>query len=328
MRYVVKGKPELAAPSIDERLHWVRPKEWLGEANRIGMTVNKRCDACHCVLDFDQQMPDAWLTAQGPGAHLLSGELKHFGSGKADLAVVPNNRWMKDVDHTRQRRWGVDFAISGALFQHLKSNGVKGLALDQSSTPYYTSARGEAPLEPAQRMFGGATPQAAKAKRQAATHIAAGQKAASVLKDVAWDYDGDGYIYFHLTTPQVVMLDPMTWEADESGPHRVKEFKKPGLYRMPVTAIKSAEEDGEGVAVDSATLLLIDSAFFPELQDRYDWTMACKKNGKLNTSYHQKLAEQIGTRFGVCTTPPKKFKSDFVGDGLYTLDPKQIVPVS
>ena len=122
------------------------------------------------------------------------------------------------------------------------------------------------------------------------------------------------------------MLDPMTWETDDSGPPRVKAFKKPGLYRMPVTAIRSADEESGGVAVDSATLLLIDGAFFADLQEAYDWDKAAGSNGELNAKYHQALAEQIGTRFGLCTTPPAKFKRAFIGDGYYTLDPNQIEP--
>ena len=122
------------------------------------------------------------------------------------------------------------------------------------------------------------------------------------------------------------MLDPMTWEQDDSGPHRVKGFKKPGLYRMPVTAIRSADEDSGGVAVDSATLLLIDANFFGDLQEVYDWDKATGSTGKVNANYHQALAEQIGTRFGLCTTPPAKFKSEFIGDGYYTLNPSAIKP--
>jgi hypothetical protein len=336
VRFVVKGKPQTDTPAPQERLHWVRPRAALGEAIVPGFTATKRCPTCKRVIDNDMQMVNEYLNARGPGVHALASSPQHFGQGHADLAVIPPHRWDENTDHAKQRHWSVSFAISGALLEHLKSAKVKGIGYAEelsamtsdkgdetfvATVRSFTTASAAAPTRSA-NVAGAATPAApddGAARREAAVAVAA-------LKDVPWDYDADGYVYFHLSSPEVVMLDPMTWEQDDSGPHRVKGFKKPGLYRMPVTAIRGADAETGGVAVDSATLLLIDANFFADLQEAYDWDKATDSNGKVNALYHQALAEQIGTRFGLCTTPPAKFKSEFIGDGFYTLNPGAIGP--
>lgn len=332
VRYVVKGKPDPKAPAPEDRLHWVRPKAMLGERDVAGtVLVNKRCSKCKSVLDFDLRMFDESRNAEGAGVQELDDDLKHFGSSPADLAALPLKWWFDDADHTTQRHWRVDFAISGALLEHLKSARLKGIGYNEASSAF--TVKGQGAFVAAPRTFGNeksAAPakadKAAKPAKTAATSKPLAAADVKAFKDVPWVCDDKGYVYFHLASPEIVMLDPMTWEQDNSGPHRVKKFKKPGLYRMPVTAIKSADEDTGGVAVDSATLLLIDGAAFADLQEVYDWDKATGSNGSINIKYHQRLAEQIGSRFAVVTTPPRKFKSEFVGDGEYTLDPNKIEP--
>ena len=131
-------------------------------------------------------------------------------------------------------------------------------------------------------------------------------------------------MYFYLTTPELMVVDPMTWEEDVGGPYRINNFTKPGVYRLPVSAIKNECGEKRGVAVDSATLLFVDNAFFAELQDSYEWDKATASDGASDWNYHDKVAELIGNRFGICTPPPKQFKSKFQGDGLYGIDSKQI----
>ena len=127
-----------------------------------------------------------------------------------------------------------------------------------------------------------------------------------------------------ISAPAFVVLDPMTAEEDSGGPYLIKNFKGAGLYRLPVSAIRSTENEKRGVAVDSATLLFVDNSFLSDLLQEYEWDKAISKNGDYDWKYHQQIAEGIGTRFGICSTPPKEFKSEFIGDGFYTVDVKGI----
>jgi hypothetical protein len=68
--------------------------------------------------------------------------------------------------------------------------------------------------------------------------------------------------------------------------------------------------------------------FYPDFVDAYDWDKANTTSGELDRKYHQQVAEQVGTRFGVCSAPPAKFKSQFNGDGFYTVDVKRIAKVA
>jgi hypothetical protein len=121
-----------------------------------------------------------------------------------------------------------------------------------------------------------------------------------------------------------MLVDPMTWEEDAGGPYRINNFTKPGVYRLPVSAIINESGDKRGVAVDSAMLLFVDNAFFAELQDIYDWDKATESVGDSSRIYHDKVAQAIGNRFGICTPPPKEFQSKFRGYGLYGINAKQI----
>jgi hypothetical protein len=189
----------------------------------------------------------------------------------------------------------------------------------------YISEAGEPTMLAADvKPFAPATAAAAKPKAAAA---ASAEKPADAFAKVPWDFDKDGYVYFQLTSPKLILLDPMTWEQCSGGPYKVKKYKKPGLYRLHASAVRAADgADGRGVAVDSATLLLIDDAAFADLQDVYSWDDSNPYSTAGQRKYHAKLAADIGSRFGVCTTPPKKFKSEFIGDGEYTIDAGLIEP--
>jgi hypothetical protein len=213
--------------------------------------------------------------------------------------------------------------MSGALLAHLKANDVKGIvASTKSLEPRCVfSQKGEPTLEPKARTFAGTTSPAKQ--KQDKAQLQQARQTTSLLKDVPWDCTHDGYVYFHLSTPEFIVLDPMTVEEDSGGPYVIKDFKGPGLYRLPVSAIKTAEEEKRGVAVDSATLLFVDNLYLDSLLDAYEWEKAMS-NGAPDWNYHQHIAEEVGTRFGICTPPPDKFKSAFIGDGFYKIVPKSV----
>jgi hypothetical protein len=201
------------------------------------------------------------------------------------------------------------------------------MLVSQSPEPnqFYRSEAGEPTLLAAD--VKGFAPAAAAAKAKKAAAAAPASKAADPFAKVPWDFDKDGYVYFQLTSPRLVLLDPMTWEQCSGGPYDVKKYKKPGLYRLHASAVRAADGTGDrGVAVDSATLLLIDDAAFADLQDVYSWDDSNPYSTAKQRKYHAQLAADIGNRFGVCTTPPKRFKSQFIGDGEYTIDADLIEP--
>lgn len=295
----------------DDRLFWIRPQEVIGQQIRI--TEGKAtCPDCKRTKLKRVYSTDNMVNASGPGLLDERVRVTHFGSGKAELA------W---IDNLPYGDWP-EFAISGALIAHLVASGVKGFVSAKTyPADCVFSEKGEAALEPVQRTFGKPAPKSAKANRDRTLLVKARQVTAS-LKNLPWDCSKDGYVYFYLTTPQFVVMDPMTGEEDDEGPYSVNAFEGPGVYKLPVRAIKQAAE--RGVAVDSGTLLFVDNAFLAEFIECYDWEKAMDKRGNLDLAYHQQVAEQVGTRFGMCSPPPIKFKSDFVGDGNYTIDAKAI----
>ncbi len=304
----------------DERVFWVRPKQMIGD--RLLKVIGDQCPKCKRLLSRGVGMNDKHVNNRGGGLVDMRDWVEHFGTTKSDIAVVAgyNGRIEDGVP-----RWYWPILMSGALVAYLKANKVTGIAASTSQIEpeVYFSKDGEPTFEPNVRTFG-TVAASAEVEREDAVRIEAGRNAVAALKDVPWDCDKDGYVYLHLTTPEVMVLDPMTWEEDSDGPYRVPKFKKPGLYRLPVKAIKDAEGKKRGVAVDSATLLFIDNSFFSELQDHYDWDKATKSDGNIDPKYHNEIAAKIGSRFGVCSAPSAKFKSEFAGDGLYTIDAKKI----
>jgi hypothetical protein len=251
--------------------------------------------------------------ASGPGLLDERFRVEHFGSGKSDIAWVGN---LNTGD------WPT-LVLSGALLRFLEANGVKGFVPFRKDPEIECvfSRKGEPTLAPQPRTFNGPVETLNTGKPDIARLMEARRLTAS-LRDLPWDCSSDGLVYFHLSTPQFVVLDPMTGEEDDQGPYKVRAFKGPGVYALPVAAIRRGR--GRGVAVDSATLVFVDNAFYPEFRERYEWDKAITKRGGFRVSYHEELAEEAGTRFGVCSTPPTKFKSDFDGDGYWTIDVKAI----
>jgi hypothetical protein len=313
---ISKSKEKLKG---EERVYWVRPKAMTGD--RILKVVGEQCPHCKRCLSRGVGMTDQHVNERRGGLVDKRDWVESFGRGKSDIAVMGgfHGRIEDGVP-----RWHWPILMSGALLAHLKTHKVTGIAISTSQVPAqaYFSAGGEPAFESQERSFeSSATP---VGPSKADQRVDVGRKATVKLRNVPWDCDADGFVHLYLTTPEVVVIDPMTWEEDSDGPYRVPKFKKPGLYQLPVKAIRDAEGRKRGVAVDSATLLLIDNAFFTELQDCYDWDKATKSDGSLDVEYHNAIAGKIGSRFAVCTTPPEKFNSEFVGDGFYTIDAKQI----
>ena len=312
-----KGKVSAA-----DRLAWVRPRRTIGA--ELGRRLGEKCKVCKRVLGRWSWSPSDFMNERGPGVHDVRRRLEHFGTG-GDLAVLGGfSGSIKDDPHMG-RRWSWTVAISGALFAHLKSNGVKGILVGSASDPVrpFFSEKGEATLEETARTFGGGASAGKGAGKVGNTSKVAATPTAAAFKDVPWDCGKDGYVYFQLTTAQLVVFDPMTWEEDSGGPYKVKAFKKPGVYRLHVSAIKEAD-GGRGVAVDAATLLFVDGAFAADLEEAYEWEKATDKRGALVLKYHEAVAAKIGSRFAVCTPPGRKFKSEFVGDGFYRIDVKGV----
>ncbi len=315
---VMPGKKIVAS---DEKLLWIRPKEIVG--NELGKRFPKICPVCKRPLESRVFMFDDRIAQGGPGLYDERPRLENFGGGKADLALIDG--YYGEIQPDGVPRWHWNLAISGALFTFLKKNGVKGIAAAAGSDPvkYFGSAQGGTLLEPIARTFT-ASGKNTLSKTGSTLGFEEEQNVLASIKHLPWDWDKAGFVYFYLTTPEIIILDPMTWEEDAGGPYVVKNYSKPGVYRLKTSAIKNAKGTKRGVAVDSATLLIIDNAYFAKLQDLYEWENAIKADGTIDPEYHNKIATKIGCRFAICTTPPSQFKSAFQGDGLYRIDLKDI----
>jgi hypothetical protein len=320
---IESGEAKLAkGASGGEKFRWVRPKHHLGGDAEDQADVQKTCSKCarataRRARSFDRkaQLYDSRL------------RLPEFGDPKVDLAVMDFYGTIFP-DGTRRCYWPM--AISGSLFAHLKANGVKAIATAPGGEPpaCYFSKKGEPTLEAATRTYAAPGGKAAKGR---ADRVEEGRKIVEGLKDIPWDHEKDGHVYFYLTTPRLVMLDPMTWEEDGGGPYELKAkgFKR-GLYRVPVSAVRAAHAKGKksekarGVAVDSASVVIIDNAFYADLAENFEWDKCTGSSGRLKTKYLDEVARRIGNRFGFCTAPGVGSGHDFEGDGLYVLDVKQI----
>lgn len=311
----------------DDRLFWIRPRQMIGE--QLAKRLDGRCRACKRFgTRVFSKTPDAFVNEAGTGLHDKRRWVEHFGNGDADLALLGGFNGSLHRDEQPNRRWWYwPIAISGALITYLKSNGVKGIAVSPGSDPVqcFISQSGEPMLEAEPRTFGGATKATKRSRKKDSdpSRVEEGRKIVASLSKVPWDCDKDGYVHFYLTSPELMVLDPMTWE-DSGAPYKVKSYRKPGVYRIHVAAIKNAANQKRGVAVDSGTLLFVDNAYFANLQEVYDWDESTNSNGSPNKKYHEQVSKTIGNRFGVCTTPPRKFKSAFVGDGFYSIDVKAV----
>jgi hypothetical protein len=132
-------------------------------------------------------------------------------------------------------------------------------------------------------------------------------------------------VYFYLTTPNLVVIDPMFLELEEScsARYRIRPFV-PGLHRVPVGAIREARGARNVVSTDSGTLLLVDGAFFVDVMTQLDWDRCVTAGGRLCHSYLAKIAHAVGNRFGVCSALGLGSGSEFEGDGDYRIDVKAV----
>lgn len=124
---VVKGRGK---PAAADRLHWVRPVHRIGD--RPGKDLTECCPTCKRPLTSTAGRGDRPLDAK-PGPPVA-----HFGDGNADLALLDGYFGQAGPD---RRFWFWEFAISGALFAHLKDNGVKGIATSPPATRRFASSR-------------------------------------------------------------------------------------------------------------------------------------------------------------------------------------------
>ena len=315
---IVYGKAGISQPKTgiveSEPLFWVRPRNMIGEAVIIS-DGEKTCSSCNRTMPNWLGAADSQVTKNGPGLLNHSEQVEHFGTGNFHIALV---------DKIRAGKWPT-IVMSGALLAFLKEQSVKGIVsyTKQLWPQCIFSRKGETPLEPQPHKLG--TKPAKPAKITNAKTLEQGRSITRTLRDVAWDGTKDGHVYFYLTSPEFVALDPMTAEESDCV-YKVKDFEGAGLYRFPVSAIKRAKEE-DGIAVDSATLLFVDNQFLGALLDEYEWEKASKKNGDYHWAYHQQIAEKVGTRFGICSASPAGFKTAFDGDGCFTIDVKKIKKV-
>lgn len=311
------GKKQLATGG---RLFWVRPKTMIGEV--IGTRFPVRCKVCNRPLESRSVLLHDIVDSNGPGLCDARIKVKHFGERPVDFAV--ESGYYGEIQAGAPPFWYWPMVISGRLFTFLKANGVKGFAVALSSGPAncYYSEKDEAHLETSVNAISPVS-ENSKILESAKAALESGRKLVQQSQSTPWNHDENGYVYLYLTTPEVMMMDPMTWE-DCGEPYRIKNFDGPGLYRFHVKAIKPANEGKHGVAVDCATLMFVDNAFHASLSEIYEWDKAIGANGRYDRRYHEEIAVAIGNRYAICTAPPAEFKSSFIGDGFYTLVATQV----
>ncbi|MFN7141935.1 MAG: hypothetical protein ACK4UN_21660, partial [Limisphaerales bacterium] len=303
---IIKSKAKVK--DVDQ-CFWVRPTNIM-HRRLIGTSVGQVCPVCKIERIKWAGGADDLINKSGPGLLITDCSVESYVSEKVDMALVEGistGMWPTVV-------------MSGALLAFLKANDVKGITpfTKQLWPQLVLSEKRELPLR-AQRRILGSPPTTSEKTSETGELLEAARKVVRSLRSVPWDCQKDGYVYFQLSSPEFVVVDPMTGE--ESDVYSVKHFSGSGLYRLPVSAIKATEE--KGVVVDSGTLLFVDSKFLSPLLDVYDWKMATKATG-YDWGYHRKIAEEVGTRFGICSPPPKKFITEFIGDGVYRIDAKQV----
>jgi hypothetical protein len=292
-----------AARKPSEPLYWVKAKHSLGKRVRV-IAGTKTCPACRRTVKKWLGSLDQQVKRRGSGLFDASFRVESYNGATAEIAAV---------DESAIGRWPT-IVMSGRLLAVLKREGIKGIfATSRNLAECVFSDAGEPALR--------ASASDATSKSAAVT---AKPKRATTFAAAPWDCVKDGYVYFELSGPEFIVFDPMTGEQNDGGPFKVKKFAGPGLYRAPVAAIKAARSGKRSVAVDSATLVFVDNQAAADLLGELDWNAATGAKG-LKVSYLNELVGKVGSRFGVCTPPPKKFKSEFRGDGMYTIDAREIV---
>ena len=282
---------------------------------KIGPDVNarpmKRCPRCRRVTEHR-------LVLRGRMEDRLNdyrGTVGHFPGEPVDLAT--SDSFFGEIGGRGAFYFHV--TLSGALYAYLKAAGVTGISVPDREC--WFSDEGEAPLEPAARTIGGDGTGARRVAARKAKNVA-GRHDVERLKNVPWDHHTDGHVYFHLSTPRFVVADPMLL-AGGGKTYRVKNFA-PGLYRLPVTAIKGTADRRPGVDVDGASLVFVDEAYFGAFAEAMEQADGPRRGR--HEAHLQKVAERIGSRFGFCSAVVRKWRSDFGGDGRYGIDPRAAEP--
>jgi hypothetical protein len=269
----------------------------------------KSCAACKRSVPRWLGSLDDQVKKVGSGIFDASLRIEDFRGSHAEIA------W---IDNSATGNWPT-LVMSGPLVAFLETNKVKGIfSASRQVTPRLVfSEKGESTLHPDTRV-GGSRPRKkpANAAPPAARDLS--------FKNVPWDCANDGFVYFQLSAPGFVMIDPMTCEQSDRV-FKVNHFDGPGLYRLPVRGIKAARKKNGALAVDSGAILFVDNKFLAAFLEHYEWSKATNPKGDLDIKYHNEIAALIGSRFGICSSPPSRFKSEFKGDGFYTVNAAAVI---
>jgi hypothetical protein len=104
--------------------------------------------------------------------------------------------------------------------------------------------------------------------------------------------------------------------------YQIPNFK-PGLYRIPLSAIRSvqnAHEAESAIYVDTGTIFFVDADFrgrLGEIESRI-WDETGDSYEIMNR--HDAVVRELGIRFDFLTAPGVGMGYDFQGDGSYYLD--------
>ena len=101
----------------------------------------------------------------------------------------------------------------------------------------------------------------------------------------------------------------------------------PGLYRIPLSAIRKAPEGLEEAAmvyVDTGTIFFVDADFRDRLSaiEQRLWEETGDSYEIINA--HRAVEEELGMRFDFLSAPGIGLGYDFEGDGAYVLDASQV----
>jgi hypothetical protein len=265
--------------------------------------IRKRCPTCKEPIEI---RGDASFYNKGEKAQLL-GDKGQLTAYPPQPAHIYRAAWFYGDRGTRG--WGHYYPmyISGPLWYAFRDLDVKGIKL---SKMYHTSTHDNPLLQSAQPLQLEATVRPAKTPlpERSAEEWAA-------IAGLPWDQK-DGFIYFELRSNNLAMFDPMM------GGEEVAYFEiSPGIYRLPVSAIRATEDSGADV--DSACLVFIDAAYLGHFVDAFYFE--AYHPDKPNEKMLAKVATRIGCRFAIC--PAEESDCDFDGDGRYTLDLSKLEPV-
>jgi hypothetical protein len=298
-----------ASPKGENQLFWIRPKQSFPHLS--SQFVHESCKACGRPVRIHKGDPNEEDPKDDDQPKVM------FSDDREKVAAYPDGLDLAPSEFFFGRlrpgsTAGIHFPIiiSGSLYDHLKRNGLKGTIVYDNEAIF--SIKDESPVEQSSRTFAAG---ASSAKPKTLEYD-------PKLSKLPWDHMKDGYIYFHLSSPDLYVTDPMLFDDSMSATYTLKKFK-PGVHRLPVSAIKDAGRR-KGVSVDSATLLFVDAALLADLAENFNWSDSMTSRHGYSPAYLNKIAKQIGTRFGLCTAPGTRSKHDFKGDGEYIIDVKAI----